>query len=595
LQSAKPALQLSPHVLAVQMGVEFARVRHTLPQAPQFVAEVRRSISQPSEATPLQLAKPDKQVMPHVDDAQVRVAFARVGQALPHAPQWSTALRVSISQPSVAMPLQSPKPVLQRNPHALAVQVAVAFARPGQALPQAPQCEREVRVSTSHPSVATPLQLPKPALQLMPQALDWQVALAFARLGHTVPHAPQFAVSALVSTQLIEEPAVQTRSGAVQVSWQLPATHRYPEGQLLPQAPQCAVELRVSTSQPSVALPLQSAKPVVQVKPQTLALQVATEFARLGHALPQAPQCAVALRVSVSQPSLATALQSAKPALQLKPQTLAEQVAREFARLGHTKPQPPQCAVALRVSISQPSAATPLQSAKPVLQLRPQLPLAHTALALGPSGHTCSHAPQFDRSLEVSAQLIVEPAVHSVRGAGQSSRQLPITHSCPPGHALPQAPQCARSDCTSTQRPAHAVCPLGQPASTLASGIEASSPVETSREPSDAPSRPTSRALSGETSTGMLASSSVITGGVPQAVRIRPRSVAPQMRGRGERAAAAGPPRTRERGTHALGTSSASIGVGFMHSSGMRRQQHGGRSTHRGAPTKGLTPNRRGP
>lgn len=77
-----------------------------------------------------------------------------------------------------------------------------------------------------------------------------------------------------------------------------------PDGQTRPQAPQLLASLVVAkfTSQPSVALPLQLPKPVVQVKPQALAAQVGIAFARAGQAMPQPPQLVTLRVVSVSQP-----------------------------------------------------------------------------------------------------------------------------------------------------------------------------------------------------------------------------------------------------------------------------------------------------
>lgn len=96
-----------PHVLEAQVGVEFGRVGHTLPHAPQFVTLVRRSVSQPLPARPSQLPKPALQLNPQAPAAHVRVALATVGQTLPHAPQLFTSASVRISQPSLEARLQS--------------------------------------------------------------------------------------------------------------------------------------------------------------------------------------------------------------------------------------------------------------------------------------------------------------------------------------------------------------------------------------------------------------------------------------------------------------------------------------------------------
>jgi len=58
------------------------------------------------------------------------------------------------------------------------------------------------------------------------------------------------------------------------------------------------------------------------------------------HTLPQRPQCAELVVMSVSQP--AAAVQSAKPVLQKLRQELATHAAVAFASVGQVVPQPPQ-------------------------------------------------------------------------------------------------------------------------------------------------------------------------------------------------------------------------------------------------------------
>ena len=53
-QFEKPEVHVIRQADATQLGVEFARVGHTLPHAPQFVALVVVVISHPSEYVPLQ-------------------------------------------------------------------------------------------------------------------------------------------------------------------------------------------------------------------------------------------------------------------------------------------------------------------------------------------------------------------------------------------------------------------------------------------------------------------------------------------------------------------------------------------------------------
>ena len=95
-------------------------------QPPQFALSVFRSASQPSEAMPLQLPQPEAHApTPHMPDAQPAVAWAGAAQTVPHTPQFATVVSRSVSQPSEAVPLQLPQPVLQvPTPQVPAVHVA---------------------------------------------------------------------------------------------------------------------------------------------------------------------------------------------------------------------------------------------------------------------------------------------------------------------------------------------------------------------------------------------------------------------------------------------------------------------------------------
>jgi hypothetical protein len=49
--------------------------------------------------------------------------------ALPHVPQWEISLPKTVSQPSVAMPLQSPYPAEHTKPHTPALHCVVLLGR----------------------------------------------------------------------------------------------------------------------------------------------------------------------------------------------------------------------------------------------------------------------------------------------------------------------------------------------------------------------------------------------------------------------------------------------------------------------------------
>lgn len=61
---------------------------------------------------------------------------------------------------------------------------------------------------------------------------------------------------------------------------------------------------------------------------------------------------------------------------------------------GQDVPHAPQFVRSVFRSISQPSAADPLQSANPEMQVKPHVPEVHVRVALARVGHTLLHEPQ---------------------------------------------------------------------------------------------------------------------------------------------------------------------------------------------------------
>jgi hypothetical protein len=162
-QLPKPALQVIPHMPLVQVAVPLLAL-HTLPQAPQWVGEDERSVSQPLETTPSQLPRPGlHEATVHAPATQAGVALGRE-HIRPQPPQWLAVALVLVSQPLAALPSQLPKPALQVIPHTPPVQVAVPLLAL-HTLPQAPQWVGEDERLVSQPLAALPSQLPKPALQ----------------------------------------------------------------------------------------------------------------------------------------------------------------------------------------------------------------------------------------------------------------------------------------------------------------------------------------------------------------------------------------------------------------------------------------------
>jgi len=169
---------------------------------------------------------------------------------------------------------------------------------------------------------------------------------------------------------------------------------------------------RVSTSQPLEATPSQSAKPARQL-PTAQAPERHTPTAlKSEHAAPQDPQWVELVLVFTSQPLEATPSQSAKPALQVKPQAPAEQVAVALALAGQGAPQRPQCCTLVLVFTSQPLTALPSQLPIPATQAPMEhTPAAQVAAALG-KAQLRPHAPQCESEAlrSVSQPLAAMPS-----------------------------------------------------------------------------------------------------------------------------------------------------------------------------------------
>jgi len=126
------------------------------------------------------------------------------------------------------------------------------------------------------------------------------------------------------------------------------------------------------------------------------------------HLVPQAPQLLMSDEVCASQPSLGSALQSAKLAWQVSPHLPAAQTAAPWGPDLHTVPQAPQFLMSVAEGVSQPVSSLPSQSEKPSLQLcRVQMLPVQTTVALEGLGQEAPQAPQLRASDLVSMQ---EPA-----------------------------------------------------------------------------------------------------------------------------------------------------------------------------------------
>lgn len=173
---------------------------------------------------------------------------------------------------------------------------------------------------------------------------------------------------------------------------------------------------------------------------------------------PQTPQFELLVLRLTSHPSAGLLLQSAKPALQVKPQLPAEQVVTAFARAGHTLPHAPHALVFVVRSVSQPLLAVLSQLPKPAWQVKPQVPLAQLVRALALAGHTFAQAPQ----LLTSVAGVTHCPPQTVCPLPQTPAHWPAAQTWPVGHEVPQVPQLLGSVCVLTQRPEQADWPVGQ-------------------------------------------------------------------------------------------------------------------------------------
>lgn len=173
----------------------------------------------------------------------------------------------------------------------------------------------------------------------------------------------------------------------------------------------------------------------------------------LPQATPQAPQWALDARVSTSHPLLGSLSQLANPEEhEATAQRPLLQAAVALERL-QAAPHAPQFeADALRFA-SQPLADIESQSPKPALQRNPQALMAHVVAALLRGSHAAPQDPQWPVSLAVLTHALE----HTVSPVAQVSLHAPRSQTCPPAHALLHAPQCELSLSRSRHASAHTV------------------------------------------------------------------------------------------------------------------------------------------
>lgn len=277
-----------------------------VPQPPQFMLSLCGFTH-----TPEQKIVPAPQMLLHEEELHVSPA----GQTVPHPPQFAGSISVLTQEgPHTVSPVG--------QVHALAVHPC-PVPHPA---PQPPQCAGSIIVSTQVPpqSVAPTTQVQVLVSHTIPpvhaalQAPQWSGFMAVSRqtstpstlqtidgagqagtqdppsqsssAAHALSHTPQCILSRSVSVQApAQRVSVPTQGTVVQA----PALHSSPTSQIVPQVPQFAVSVCVSTQVPSHS-----------VSPgQGSTIQVATMHSSpTSQIAPQEPQFALSVCVSTQAP-----------------------------------------------------------------------------------------------------------------------------------------------------------------------------------------------------------------------------------------------------------------------------------------------------
>jgi len=151
-QSSVPAMHVTavtPQVPPTQMARPPSG-RHPVPQRPQFRAERERLASHPSNALPLQSAKPTRHSSIWQKPFSQRADALGNWHVAPHRPQWSALVRMLVSHPFGLSPSQSPRLAAQpiRVQAPLTHAASPSVKRATQLAPHAPQWAGSLRSDT---------------------------------------------------------------------------------------------------------------------------------------------------------------------------------------------------------------------------------------------------------------------------------------------------------------------------------------------------------------------------------------------------------------------------------------------------------------
>jgi hypothetical protein len=294
-----------------------------------------------------------------------------------------------------------------------------------------------------------------------------QVPVPFATV-HACPHVPQFLASFVrLVEQVVPEQAPIPAGHDTEPQFEF-RQYGVPlvDGHTWPHVPQFEASLVVAVSQPLAGLPSQLAKPAAQLSTHVPPEHDDVAFTVL-HATPHMPQFFASVWRFVSHPLDGVLSQSAKPELQVSMTHMPiEHLLVAFASVQAFMHEP-QWLTSVFLSTSQPLAALPSQSAKPIAHVSTlQTPFEHTLVACG-SMHTFVHEPQLLTSFSVSTS---QPLAAMPSQFPKPAEQLPTSHmpalhfgfACRSEHAFAHIPQSSLLTLVLTSQPS-AESPLQSP------------------------------------------------------------------------------------------------------------------------------------
>jgi hypothetical protein len=182
----------------------------------------------------VQLPNPSRQVDVHWPFSHARDATFVPEHTRPHPPQLFTSLAAVVSQPSSAVGaagrVQLLEPAVQPDTQRPPLQARALTEVEAQARPQAPQFSTLVVSSVSQPLLTSPSQSPVVPGQFAMLHLPAVHAGVPVGVVHTLPHAPQFCAS--LATGVSQPSSAAGASGWRQsprvshTAWQAPASQR---------------------------------------------------------------------------------------------------------------------------------------------------------------------------------------------------------------------------------------------------------------------------------------------------------------------------------------------------------------------------------